>query len=73
MTNKTFDTKRKKKYGNLWNADYKMYLRCAGSKKEAQGAILDIFNNLEGKILWKRLCICVTESLCCTHEINTAL
>ena len=36
------DTKRKKKYDNLWNADYNMYLRQAGNKKEAQGTILDI-------------------------------
>ena len=49
MTNKTFDTKRKKKYGNLWNADYKMYLRCAGSKKEAQGAILIFLITWKGK------------------------
>ena len=31
--------------------------------------------NLNGKRIWKRIdtCICITESLCCTPEINTTL
>ena len=29
-------------------------------------------NNLNGKRLWRRIdtCVCITESLCCTLEIN---
>ena len=32
-------------------------------------------NNLIGKRIWKRIhiCICITESLCCTPETNTTL
>ena len=32
-------------------------------------------NNLNGKRIWKRMdiCICITESLCCTPETNTTL
>ena len=33
------------------------------------------FNNLYEKRIWKRMniCICITESLCCTPETNTTL
>ena len=33
------------------------------------------FNNLNGKIIWKRIdtCICITESLCCASDANTTL
>ena len=30
-------------------------------------------NNLSGKIIWKRINRCITESLCCTPESNTSL
>ena len=32
-------------------------------------------NNQNGKTIWRRIdtCICITESLCCTPEINTTL
>ena len=32
-------------------------------------------NNLNGKIIWKRIdtCICITASFCCTPETNTTL
>ena len=33
------------------------------------------YNNLDGKIILKRIdiCICITELLCCTPETNTTL
>ena len=33
------------------------------------------YNNLDGKRIWKRMdiCMCITESLCCTPETNTRL
>ena len=40
----------------------------------AQGTLLNtLYNNLFGKRLWKRIGICITESLCYTPETNTTL
>ena len=40
----------------------------------AQGTLLNtLYNNLFGKRLWKRIDICITESLCYTPETNTTL
>ena len=52
-----------------------LYLKQIISKRLLRELCSIFFNNLNGKRTWKRIdiCICITESLCCTPETNTTL